>query len=313
MTETRVINDIESPGKPRVQDELIKKVTWIGVAVNIVLAAFKLFAGIYGDSRAVTADGVEALLDVFTVIIVYAASRFWMRPPDDTHPFGHGRMETLVAVFIGVSLVGAAAGIGWGSVATLHQKHFAPPGWIAAVAAFASIVGKEILYRWTATVGRRMKSSAVIATALHYRSDSFSSYPVLLAVAGAILFPSWSFLDHVGAVVVSIFILHSAFQITWPSLKELIDAGAPAEIRKQIREIACTNKNVIQVHDIRTRYIGSSLQIVLHLVVDGGITVREGHAIAEDVEHRLSREIDEVVDVVAHVEPPEGAVEEGVP
>jgi cation diffusion facilitator family transporter len=312
MIEKRAINDIESPGKPCVQDELIKKVTWIGVTVNIVLAAFKLFAGVYGDSRAVVADGVEALLDVFTVILVYAASRFWMRPPDDTHPFGHGRLETLVAVFIGVSLVGAAVGIGWGSVATLHEEHFTPPGWIAAIAAFVSIVGKEILYRWTATAGRRMKSSAVIATALHYRSDSFSSYPVVLAVAGAILFPSWSFLDRVGAVVVSIFILHSAFQITWPSLKELIDAGAPAEIRNQIRKIAGTNKNVIQVHDIRTRYIGSSLQVVLHLVVDGAITVREGHAIAEDVEDRLSREIDEVVDVVAHVEPPEGAVEEEV-
>ena len=299
--------DIEAPGRHTDQDLCFRKVMWVGVNANLVLAACKLLAGIYGDSQAVVADGIESILDIFTVIIVYAGSRFWTRPPDDTHQFGHGRMETLMAAFIGVSLVAAAVGIGWKAIATLHDQHYTSPGWIAAAAAFASIVGKEILYRWTATVGRNIKSAAVVATAWHYRSDSFSSYPVVVAVVGAILFPSWSFLDHVGAVVVSIFILHAAFQITWPSLKELIDAGAPVEIRTQIREIACKNKAVIQVHDIRTRYIGSSLQVVLHVVVDGLITVRDGHDIAKDVERRLIRDIPEVVDVVVHVDPPEGA------
>ena len=98
MNDRLLVNDVLIAPAHSLPEQLIKKVTWIGVAVNIVLAVCKLFAGIYGDSQAVVADGVEALLDVFTVIIVYAASRFWMRPPDDTHPFGHGRMETLVAV-----------------------------------------------------------------------------------------------------------------------------------------------------------------------------------------------------------------------
>jgi divalent metal cation (Fe/Co/Zn/Cd) transporter len=112
-------------------------------------------------------------------------------------------------------------------------------------------------------------------------------------------------------VVVSIFILHAAIRITWPSLKELIDAGAPAEIRAQIRTIAGENKAVMQVHDIRTRYIGSSLQVVLHIVVDGTLSVRAGHDLAKDVEHRLIRNIPEVVEVVVHVDPPEGAVPDG--
>jgi cation diffusion facilitator family transporter len=308
MAERFPLNATDAPASHAAAEPLIRKITWIGIVVNIVLAVIKLAAGIYGDSQAVVADGIEALLDVFTVILVYAGSRFWSRPPDDTHPFGHGRMETLVAVGIGVSLVGAAVGIGWESLSTLHEQHATPPSWIAAAAALASIIGKEILFRWTLGIGRRIKSIAVIATAWHYRSDAFSSVPVLVAVTGAILLPSWTFLDHLGAVVVSIFILHAAFKITWPSLKQLIDVGAPAEVRRRIREIACTGPEVLQVHDIRTRYIGSSIQADLHIVVDGELTVRAGHDIAKAVESRLIREIDELVDVVVHVEPPEEAL-----
>ncbi len=313
MTDRLLINDVTSPPSHTLPEALIRKVTWIGITVNLALAIFKLAAGIYGDSQAVIADGIEALLDVFTVILVYAGSRFWTRPPDETHPFGHGRMETLVAVFIGVSLVGAAVGIGWESMATLHEQHATPPGWIAAAAALASVIGKEILYRWTLGVGRRIKSVAVIATAWHYRSDAFSSLPVVIAVTGAILLPSWTFLDHLGAVVVSMFILHAAFKITWPSLKQLIDVGAPAELRRRIRDIAGASRGVRQVHDIRTRYIGTSIQADLHLIVDGNLTVREGHDIAREVEARLIHEIEEVVDVVVHVEPPEEALPEENP
>jgi len=313
MTDRKLINDVASPQAHSLPEQLIRKVTWIGVSVNVALAVFKLAAGIYGDSQAVIADGIEALLDVFTVLLVYAGSRFWSRPPDDCHPFGHGRMETLVAVIIGVSLVGAAVGIGWESIATLHEKHGTPPGWIAAIAAFTSIIGKEILYRWTLSVGRRIKSVAIIATAWHYRSDAFSSVPVVIAVTGAILLPSWTFLDHLGAVVVSMFILHAAFKITWPSLKELIDVGAPAEVRRRIRDIACASRGVLQVHDIRTRYIGTSIQVDLHVIVDGGLTVRQGHDISREVEARLVRDIEDVVDVVVHVEPPEEALTEDDP
>lgn len=310
MGDRFVLNAAEAHAAPAAAEPLIRKVAWIGIAVNLALAVFKLAAGVYGGSRAVVADGIEALLDVFTVVLVYAGSRFWTRPPDDTHPFGHGRMETLLAAGIGLSLVGAAVGIGWESIATLHEQHAGAPGWIAAAAALASVVGKEILYRWTLGVGRRIKSIAVIAMAWHYRSDAFSSVPVVVAVTGAILLPSWTFLDHLGAVVVSMFILHAAFKITWPSLKQLIDVGAPAEVRRRIRDLACDISGVQQVHDIRTRYIGTSIQADLHVIVDGGLTVREGHDIAREVENRLIRDIAEVVDVIVHVEPPEEAVPE---
>ncbi|MDH3879044.1 MAG: cation diffusion facilitator family transporter, partial [Desulfobacterales bacterium] len=157
---------------------------------------------------------------------------------------------------------------------------------------------------------RRVKSAALAANAWHHRTDAFSSIPVLIAVAGARVFPSWSFLDHLGAVVVSMFILHASIKIIWPGLSELIDVGAPKETRKKIRDIAVKNEGVLQVHDIRTRYISSSIQVDLHIVVDGLITVRQGHDIADDVKARIIDRIPEVLDVIVHVDPPERAARE---
>lgn len=290
------------------KERIVRRVTWIGLWVNLVLAAIKFAAGIFGKSQALVADAIHTLTDLTTDIAVLAGSHYWFRPPDQNHPYGHRRLETLVTVFIGVVLIAAGIGIGWRAVSTLHERHAAAPGWVAILAAFASIVCKESLYHWTASTGRRWKSPALAANAWHHRTDALSSLPVLIAVAGARAFPTWSFLDHVGALVVSIFILHASVKIMWPSLSELIDVGAPIETQKKIRDIALKNKGVLQVHDIRTRFISSSVQVDLHIVVEGSITVREGHSIADDVRDRITGEMPEVLDVVVHVDPPERAV-----
>ncbi len=289
------------------REKIVRNVTWVGLWVNLFLAAIKFTAGIYGRSQALVADAIHSLTDLTTDIAVIAGSHYWSRPPDENHPYGHRRLETLITVFIGVVLIAAGIGIGWKAISALQEKHASPPGWIAVAAALASIVCKESIYRWTAMTGRRVKSAALAANAWHHRTDAFSSIPVLIAVAGARAFPSWSFLDHLGAVVVSIFILHASIKIIWPGLSELIDVGAPKEIRKKIRNIALKNESVLQVHDIRTRYISSSIQVDLHIVVDGLITVRQGHDIADDVKARIIDRISEVLDVIVHVDPPERA------
>ena len=293
------------------KERIVRQVTWIGLFVNLVLAAIKFAAGIFGRSQALVADAIHSLTDLTTDIAVIAGSHYWSRPPDENHPYGHRRLETLVTVFIGVMLIAAGIGIGWKAISTLQEKQAGPPGWIAVLAALASIVCKESIYRWTAITGRRVKSAALAANAWHHRTDALSSLPVLIAVAGARIFPSWSFLDRVGAVIVSIFILHASIKIIWPGLSELIDVGAPTETRKKIRDIALKNEGVLQVHDIRTRYISSSIQVDLHIVVEGLITVREGHDIADDVKARIIDAIPEVLDVVVHVDPPERAMREG--
>jgi len=290
------------------KEKILRRVTWAGLFFNLALFGFKFAAGIFGRSQALVADAIHSLTDLTTDIAVLAGSHYWSRPPDENHPYGHRRLETVVTVFIGLVLIAAGIGIGWKAISTLHQKHLASPGWIAVVAAFASIVCKESLYRWTAITGRRIKSPALAANAWHHRTDAFSSIPVLVAVAGARVFPAWSFLDHIGAVVVSIFILHASIKIIWPSISELIDVGAPMETQKKIRDIALRNKEVLQVHDIRTRFISTSVQVDLHIVVEGHISVREGHTIADDVRDRIIGEIPEILDVIVHVDPPERAV-----
>ena len=292
------------------REKIVRKVTWVGLLLNLFLAAIKFIAGIYGRSQALVADAIHSLTDLTTDIAVIAGSHYWSRPPDENHPYGHRRLETLVTVFIGIVLIAAGIGIGWKAISTLQEKQAAPPGWIAVFAALVSIVCKESIYRWTAITGQRVKSAALAANAWHHRTDALSSLPVLIAVAGARVFPSWSFLDRVGAVIVSIFILHASIKIIWPGISELIDVGAPTETRKKIGDIALKNEGVLQIHDIRTRYISSSIQVDLHIVVEGSITVREGHAIADDVKARIIYAIPEVLDVIVHVDPPERAIRE---
>jgi cation diffusion facilitator family transporter len=292
------------------KERIVRKVTWVGLWVNLFLAAIKFTAGLYGKSQALVADAIHSLTDLTTDIAVIAGSHYWSRPPDENHPYGHRRLETLVTVFIGLVLIAAGIGIGWKAISALQEKHAAPPGWIAVFAALASIVCKESIYRWTAMTGRRVKSAALAANAWHHRTDALSSIPVLIAVAGARVFPSWSFLDHLGAVIVSIFILHASIKIIWPGLSELIDVGAPTDTCTKIQDIALKNQDVLQVHDIRTRYISSSIQVDLHIVVEGLISVREGHDIADDVKERIIDEIPDVLDVIVHVDPPERAARE---
>jgi cation diffusion facilitator family transporter len=292
------------------REGIVRRVTWAGLLINLFLAAIKFIAGIYGRSQALVADAIHSLTDLTTDIAVIAGSHYWSRPPDENHPYGHRRLETLVTVFIGIVLIAAGIGIGWKAISALQEKHAAPPGWIAVFAALASIVCKESIYRWTAVTGRRVKSAALAANAWHHRTDALSSIPVLIAVAGARVFPSWSFLDHLGAAIVSIFILHASIKIIWPGLGELIDVGAPTDTCKMIRDIALKNDGVLQVHDIRTRFISSSIQVDLHIVVEGLITVRQGHDIADDVKARILDTIPEVLDVIVHVDPPERAARE---
>ncbi|MDP2646583.1 MAG: cation diffusion facilitator family transporter [Desulfobacterales bacterium] len=288
-----------------------RKITWIALIINLALSGFKFIGGMLGASQVVIADAVHSLSDCATDVAVIIGSYYWSRPPDEDHPYGHRRIETLVAVLIGFLLMIAGIGICWQAIVTLSEKHTRPPGWIAFWAAATSIVCKELLYRWHFSVGKRIKSPAVIANAWHHRSDAFSSIPALVAVGGALFFPAWSFLDHVGAVVVSIFIFQSACNIMWPGLRELVDAGAPKEKRERIKALIQKNESIKQVHRIRTRYVSSSLHVDLHLVVDGSISVIEGHDIAEAVKEQIINDGGlDVVDVTVHIEPTEAALPE---
>ncbi len=290
------------------RDRKIRKVTWIGLGLNIVLALFKIIAGIVGHSQAIIADGIHSATDTVTDLSVIIGSYYWSKPPDQEHPYGHRRLETLVTIFIGFVLMGAGAAIGWKALVSIQEGSSQTPSMIALSAAAVSIVIKEMLYRWTIRAGKRIKSMSLVANAWHHRLDSFSSIPAFLAVGAAMICPEWPYFDYAGAIFISALIFHAALKIIFNGIKEFIDMGAPEEICNEIRRLAMEHPSVFQVHGIRTRYAGSSIHVNLHLVLDGNMSVFEGHAVSETIKRNILENGPDVIDVEIHIEPAEFAV-----
>ncbi|MBN2227041.1 MAG: cation transporter [candidate division Zixibacteria bacterium] len=285
------------------QSRAVQRVTAWGLAVNLLLSAVKFILGVFGNSQALVADGVHSLSDSVTDVVVIVGAKYWSAPADADHPHGHGRIETLITLLIGAVLAAVGVGLVYKALSTLSVPHQTSPGWIVFFAACVSMVSKEILYRRTIAVSRKIGSTALSANAWHHRSDGFSSLPVAIAVLGTKLRPEWFFLDHIGAIVVSLLILQAAWKILWPALNQLTDIGVGREERMRLHDLVRNIHGVREVHAIRTRHIGSGVQVDLHVLVDPKITVRAGHEIARDVKYRLINDVPDVVDVLVHVEP----------
>jgi len=277
---------------------------WMGLVVNLALAAAKLSAGLLGHSQAVVADAVHSLSDIVTDIALILGVRYWSAPADERHPHGHRRFETLVTVFIGLMVAAAAVGIGWDAVTSFGRPSH-PPSAIALAAALLSIGVKEALYRWTAKMGKKTGSSALVANAWHHRTDALSSVPVAIAVSIAMIDHRFAVVDQIGALVVAVFVLHAAFRIIRPALEELVDAGAPKAHRKELERLALEVEGVRAAHALRTRYIGSELAVDVHVEVDADLSVADGFAIASKVKKDLLQRGRDVADVVVQIEPHE--------
>jgi len=279
-----------------------RRITGAGLAVNFVLAGLKFSFGIFGRSQAVVADAVHSLSDMVTDLFILIGIKFWSAPADECHPYGHQRIETIITVGIGALLAVAAIGVGWDAVFRLARP-VCPPLSIVFIAPLISIVAKEILFRHTRAVGRRIKSQAVIANAWHHRSDAISSVPPLIAVVAAAINPRWAFLDPLAALIVALLILKVAWEIAAPALAELTEKGAEFEEIGAIEALTNTVSGVYSVHRIRTRRLGSGIFVDLHVLVDGDLTVRASHEIASAVQRKLLADGPSIADVTVHIEP----------
>ena len=282
----------------------IKKITAAGLILNIALTSAKAVGGYFFHSQSLIADAVHSLSDLVTDLIVLCGIKYWSAPPDDSHPYGYGRIETIVSAIIGLVLAGVAVDLAFEAVKTVISGTAKKPDFPAFWIALFSIISKEILYRKTMDVAAECSSSALKANAMHHRSDAASSIPVALALLIVYIFPQIKYIDQVGAVLVAIFILYSAWQIVKPSFDELSDAGDRI-LQDKIRRTALSFPQIRSVHLIRTRKTGNRVTGDMHISVNPGITVTEGHKIA----HRLKAEIlsDDggTVDITIHVEPEE--------
>jgi cation diffusion facilitator family transporter len=280
-----------------------KSVTVVGAIVNSLLIVLKFAAGILGQSQALIADAVHSISDLFTDAVVLVGLGMGRKAPDEKHHFGHARIETLASAAVGLALVATALYLGIKASWNIHLHAEYNPTILALVAAAISIALKEALYHYTVHVGRRIKSRAVMANAWHHRSDSLSSVAVLLGVAGARIKPSWHILDAYAALIVSFFILKVALDIIRDTLREFVDTAPEPEVLDRISQ--CTRKveGVIETHDLRVRTLGGLHQMETHIVVDGRLTVTEGHLIAKAVEKCLHEEVPDLDRVIVHVDP----------
>ena len=290
------------------REKAIYQVTWAGSFVNFLLVIFKFIAGILGHSAAMIADAVHSLSDFATDIVVLIFTRISNKPQDKNHDYGHGKYETLATAIIGIVLCAVGASICWNglqAIQTVWQGGRLPaPGMLAFAGAIISIVSKELIYRYTIHVGRKINSSAVIANAWHHRSDAFSSIGTAIGIGGAIVLgESWSVLDPMAAVVVSFFIMKVAVQLLKPCVDELTEKSLPDEIEKEICLIAENTPGVSAIHNLRTRRIGNHYAIEMHVRMDGHLTLYEAHAKASVIENKLKEKYGNETHVGIHVEP----------
>lgn len=286
----------------------IYRVTIVGSVVNLLLVVFKFVAGLLGSSSAMIADAVHSLSDFVTDIVVIVFVNISGKPEDEDHRYGHGKYETLATVIIALALFAVGVGIlvdGVKDVAAVVNGAVLPaPSMIALIAAALSIVAKELLYRYTAHVGRKLDSQAVVANGWHHRSDAFSSIGVLVGIGGAMLLgEKWRVLDPLAAIVVSAFIIKVAVDLIKPCLDELLERSLPAEVEQEIEQIILSEEGVTSPHHLRTRRIGNRYAIEVHIRMDGNLTLSEAHRITTAVEQKLKSRYGSATHVGIHTEP----------
>lgn len=291
-----------------VREAGIYRVTLVGSVVNLLLLVFKFVAGILGHSAAMLADAVHSLSDFVTDIIVIVFVRISSKPEDEGHDYGHGKYETLATGIIGLILLFVGFGILWNGATSIWDfwqgGELKEPGMLALWAALASILFKELLYQYTVLKGRRLNSQAVVANAWHHRSDALSSIGTAVGIGGAILLgEQWLVLDPLAAVVVSLFIMKVAIQLLVPCVEELLEKSLPAEVEEKIKQEILAFPGVTSPHHLRTRRIGSSYAIEVHIRMDGQITLEEAHHTATAIENRLKSEFGSRTYINIHVEP----------
>jgi len=272
------------------------------MAVNIAIAVLKGCAGVAFSSQALFADAVHSLSDLVTDIAVVLGVRYWTAPADERHPYGHGKIEALVTLFIAIVLVVVSYELGAHAIRSLVSGEMSVPGLPALYVALASVVSKEWIFRWTRRVARAVKSPALEANAWHHRSDAISSIPVAIAVAVAYVWPSLAWVDAVGAILVALFILRVSWEIAHPALQELVDAEI-GDKSSEVAALARTVGGVAGVHKVRVRRYGGAFVADLHVHVKADLSVAEGHAIGHDVSSALLSSDLGVVDAIVHVEP----------
>ncbi|MGN8875952.1 cation diffusion facilitator family transporter [Pseudoflavonifractor sp. HCP28S3_F10] len=293
-----------APRPPVHEDAMIRRVSLVGIVGNILLTAFKLFAGIYGRSAAMVSDAVHSLSDVFATFIAFLGVKLSKRPPDRQHPYGHERLECVASLILGLILLATGLGIGKVGLTNIFSSGNAgltAPGAIALAAAVVSIVVKEAMYWYTRHYAKLLNSPAFLADAWHHRSDAFSSVGSLIGIGGAML--GFPVLDSVAGVVICLFILKVAYDILKDAISKMLDTSCGEDFERQVTDYVEAQEDVICVDMLHSRMFGSRAYIDLEIEVDGSKSLWESHAIAERVHAGVEQNFPDIKHIMIHVNP----------
>ncbi|MFL6527540.1 MAG: cation diffusion facilitator family transporter [Chthoniobacterales bacterium] len=275
----------------------------IGIALNILLTVVKITAGVYGNAYALIADGIESGLDIAGSAIIWGGLKFAARPPDATHPYGHGKAEPLAAGIVAVGVLVAAVGLFVESVREILTPHHAPAPFTLVVLVVVVVV-KEILFRNVNRLGREVESTAVQTDAWHHRADALTSTAAFIGIAIALIGgKGWESADDWAAMFACVVIGVNGVMLLRPALHEILDTAPRGEIAAEVQTAARSVAGVVETEKCFIRKMGLSYYVDLHVGVDSNMTVREGHRIAHEVKRAIRQANTRVADVLVHIEP----------
>ncbi len=280
------------------------KVSVVTLIINAGLVAFKLLAGIFGNSYALISDAVHSASDVFSTVIVLIGVKIASKKADKNHPFGHERFECVAAILLAVVLFATGAGVGYSGISNIvtgEYKNFVMPGVIALVAAAVSIVVKEMMFWYTYSAAKKVNSSALKADAWHHRSDALSSIGSLVGVIGGLC--GVKILDSIACIVICLFIFKASIQIFIDAIKKMTDEACDEKTEEEIKDFIISFEGVMRLDNLMTRMFGNRIYVIAEIACDGSLPLTDAHAIAEEVHNGIEVKFSLVKHITIHVNP----------
>lgn len=290
--------------KNMTDQQIAMRVSANSIAANVVLSAFKLFAGIAAHSGAMVSDAVHSASDVFSTVIVIIGFRISGKASDEKHPYGHERMECVASILLAVVLCATDAGIGLGGIENISRGSYTQlevPGMLAMAAAVISIIVKEAMYWYTRYAARKINSTSLMADAWHHRSDALSSVGSLIGILGARL--GFPVMDPLASVVICVFIIKASVDIFKDAVEKMTDESCDSQIVSGMRELVSSQDGVLGLDELKTRMFGSRIYVDIEISAYGGQTLDEAHRIAERVHDAVEGGYPRVKHCMVHVNP----------
>ena len=284
-------------------EKIAMKVSIISIIANVVLAAFKLVAGVFAHSGAMISDAIHSASDVFSTFVVMIGIKIASKEPDEEHPYGHERMECVAAIILATILCITGLGIGKNALSNItgNSGEMAVPGVLALIAAIVSIIVKEAMFWYTRHYAKKIDSGALMADAWHHRSDALSSIGAFIGIIFARM--GYVMMDSIACLVICVFIVKAAYDIFKDAIDKMVDKSCSLEVEAQIRTIVMSVDGVKGIDSLSTRLFGNKMYVDIEIRADGEKTLNETHEIAEAVHDSIEAQFEKVKHIMVHVNP----------